>query len=90
MNKRQIAKALREAVFTPGKPGPIKIIADVGSTDYYINRSREFLTLSLESPTFDQCTHYLNMALSLIALAKVNMDNEKANNQKEIRNEELI
>ena len=78
MNKRQIAKALREAIFTPGKPGPLKIIADVGNADYYINRSIEFLTLSLESPTIDQCLYYQNMALSLIALAKVTY--EKANN----------
>ena len=79
MNKRQIAKALREAVFTPGKPGPLKIIADVGDADYYINRAREFLTLSLESPSIDQHIYYLNMALSLIALAKVNI-NEETNN----------
>lgn len=81
MNKRQITKALREAAFTPNKPGPLKIIADVGNTDYYITRAIEFLALSLESPSYDQCTYYLNMALSLIALAKVEI-NEKTKNKK--------
>ncbi len=76
MNKRQIAKALREAVFTPGKPGPLQIISDVGNVDYYINRSREFLTLSLTSLTQCQKLYYLNMALSLIALAKVEINPE--------------
>ena len=76
MNKRQIARALREAVFTPGKLGPLKIIADVGDADYYINRAREFLTLSLDSPTIEQQFYYLDMALSLIALAKVTKTEE--------------
>ena len=77
MNKRQIATALREAVFTPGKPGPLKIISDVGNPDYYIKRSIEFLARSLESPTQEQKTYYLNMALSLIALAKVTDEKTK-------------
>lgn len=71
MNKTQIAKALREAVFAPSKQGPLKVIADVGNLDYYIRRAVESLTLSLTALTTDQRVAYLNTALSLIALAKV-------------------
>ena len=80
MNKRQIAAALREAVFTPGKRGPLQVIADVGDVDYYIRRAAEFLTLSLTALTEDQCFKYLNNALSLIALAKVTIDSEPLGN----------
>jgi hypothetical protein len=71
MNKTQIAKALREAVFAPGKQGPLKIVADVGNLDYYIRRASENLILSLTALTTDQRVYYLNTALSLTALAKV-------------------
>lgn len=71
MNKTQIAKALREAVFAPSKQGPLKVIADVGNLDYYIRRAMESLLLSLTALTADQRIAYLNTALSLIALAKV-------------------
>jgi len=74
MNKRQITATLREASFSPGKLGPMKIIADVGNVDYYINRSREFLSLSRSALTLEQKRYYLNMALSTIALAKVTID----------------
>ncbi len=71
MNKSQIARALREAVFTPNKLGPMKIIADVGNTNYYVRRATEFLTLSLTALTRDQRVKYFDSALGLIALAKV-------------------
>lgn len=71
MNKSQIAKALREAAFSPGKQGPLKIIADVGNINYYIRRAMEFLTLSLTALTPEQKVEYFNNALSMIALAKV-------------------
>ena len=71
MNKRQIAKALSTAAFTPGKLGPMKIIADVGNINYYIRRATEFLTLSLTALTREQRVKYFDSALGLIALAKV-------------------
>ena len=76
MNKRQIAATLREAVFTPGKPGPLKIIADVGDVDYFIRRATETLKCSLSSPTKNQKIDYLNQALSLIAMGKVTLNDE--------------
>ncbi len=71
MNKRQITKALSTAAFTPGKLGPMKVIADVGNINYYIRRATEFLTLSLTALTRDQRVKYFDSALGLIALAKV-------------------
>ena len=76
MNKSQIAKALKEAVFTPGKLGPMKVIVDVGDVNYYIRRATEFLTLSLTALTRDQRVMYLDSALGLIAVAKVKTQDE--------------
>ncbi len=72
MNKTQISKELKEAVFAPGKPGPMKIIVDVGDSDYYIRRAKEFLDQTLDG-TYDRAEYQeiLTKALSLIALAKV-------------------
>ena len=76
VNQRQIAAALREAVFTPGKPGSLKIIADTGNVDYFIRRAIETLKYSLSSPTKNQKTDYLTIALSLIALSKVTINEQ--------------
>lgn len=78
MTKNQISAALREATFNPNKLGPLKVIADVGDIDYYIRRAIEFLILSLSAFTSEQQLHYLNTALSLVALAKVKI-NDKEN-----------
>ena len=69
--KREIAAALRSAIFSPGKPGPLRVIADVGDLNYYIRRAQELLTLSLTALTTEQRDHYLTTALSILALAKV-------------------
>lgn len=71
MNKRQIIKALTTAAFTPGKSGPLKVIADVGNINYYIRRAIEFTTLSLTALTREQRIKYFDNALGMIALAKV-------------------
>ncbi len=76
ITRSQITVALREATFTPSKLGPLKIIVDVGNTDYYITRAREFLVLAAQSPSMAQRLKYLNMALSLIAISKVRIQNE--------------
>ena len=76
VTKTQIAAALREAVFVPTKPGPLKVIVDVGNHYYYMTRARELLALASESPSNPQRLKYLNMALSLIAISKVRIQNE--------------
>lgn len=69
LNKTQIAKKLRDSVFAPNKPGPLKIIADVGCSDYYIKRAVELLRHSEVEP--DSQTQMRIDAISLIALARV-------------------
>lgn len=81
--QRQIAAALRDAVFAPGKPGPMKVIADVGNFDYYIRRAQELLINVHCAPTADQRDHYLQHVLSVLALAKV--ENAETKDQTETR-----
>ncbi len=81
MNKSQIAKALREAAFTPSKLGPMKIIADVGNINYYVRRATEFLILSFTALTQDQRVKYYDSAMGLIALAKVKTQEQGISNQ---------
>ena len=64
---------LQEATFAPTKPGPLKIIADVGDLDYYIRRAQELLELSFVALSDDAKYHRLNMSLSLLALAKAKL-----------------
>ncbi len=70
MNKTQIAKKLRESVFAPNKPGPLKIIADVGNSEYYIKRAIEMLRHSEVQEELVQKQSRVD-AISLIALARV-------------------
>ena len=70
INKRELAAVLRESIFAPNKPGPLKVIIDVGDTRYYSQRALELITLSLESPTEEQCAYYLEQAITLLAVAK--------------------
>ncbi len=70
MNKTQIAKKLRESIFAPNKPGPFKIIVDVGNSEYYIKRSIELLRHSEIQATPVQKQSRID-AISLIALARV-------------------
>lgn len=77
ITKSQITAALREAAFVPSKSGPLKIIVDVGNVDYYITRAQELLALANNSPSIEQCLKYLNTALSLIAISKVEIKNEE-------------
>lgn len=70
ITKRELAAVLRESVFAPNKPGPLKVIMDVGDTRYYRQRALELVTLSLETPTKEQCAYYLEQAITLLAVAK--------------------
>ncbi len=71
MNKTQISKKLKDSVFAPNKPGPLKIIADVGNADYYITRAIELLRRSEVQARADLKKEMRMAAISLIALARV-------------------
>lgn len=71
MNQRQIQSKLKESVFAPSKPGPLKIIADVWNSDYYINRAIEMLAVSLDKNLTAGKPDLRRSAISLIALARV-------------------
>ena len=67
ITKRQLQATLRESVFTPRDPGPLKVIIDVGNRDYYLRRAKEFIDISLD---LKSCSA-LTTAISLLALAKI-------------------
>lgn len=70
MNQTQISKKLNDSKFAPNKPGPLKIIADVGCSDYYIKRAIELLRRSEVQEPGKQAAMRTD-AISLIALARV-------------------
>lgn len=82
INKRELAATLRESVFAPNKPGPLKIMVDVGDPRYYIQRAMEFGTLTLQSPTIDQQIDYLEQAIALLAVAKHTIRSDKLSSVK--------
>jgi hypothetical protein len=71
MNKTQISKKLKDSLFAPNKPGPLKIIADVGSSEYYIKRAIELLRRSEVQEGLQVQMVMRRDAISLIALARV-------------------
>ena len=73
-SKTAIAKVLREAVFDPREPGPLKIIADVGQADYYVRRAQEFLVPPVAGSPVVPSLNIKN-AIALLALAVVTNDN---------------
>ncbi len=70
ITKRELAAILRESAVAPNKPGPLKIIIDVGDVQYYMRRAMELVTLTLISPTVDQQEYYLEQAIFLLGVAK--------------------
>jgi len=70
ITKRELAAVLRESVFAPNKPGPLKVIVDVGDSRYYSQRALELIVLSLQSPTGEQKQDYLGDAITLLGVAK--------------------
>ncbi len=64
---------LRESVQAINKPGPLRVIVDVGDTRYYVQRAKELVTLTLESPTSEQQIAYLSDAIFLLGVAKFNV-----------------
>ncbi len=73
INKTQIAATLRESVFAPNKPGPLKVIVDVGDKKYYARRAKEFIDYFIA----EGGSTFLATAISLLALAKLCEENEK-------------
>ena len=67
INKTKIAATLRESVFAPNKPGPLKAIIDVGDDEYYARRAKEFIDYFIE----EGGGKHLTTAISLLALAKL-------------------
>ena len=75
VTKRKLAAILRESVFAPSQPGPLKIIADVDNTEYYVRRAIELCRIFLEEASED--TEPLAMAISLLALARYHAENKE-------------
>lgn len=72
ITKRQVQVTLRESVFTPRDPGPLRAIIDVGNREYYIRRAKEFLDRAIETKSNAQLT----LAISLLALAKLSENDD--------------
>jgi hypothetical protein len=66
-SKTAIIKILRECVFDPREPGPMKIIADVGNQEYFITRAIELLSTEKQLLIQDE----LIQAIRLLVLAKM-------------------
>lgn len=69
ITKRKLDAILRTASFQPSDLGPMRVIMDVGDSDYFIKRAQEYLILASNSPTYAQTGQYLIMALRLTTLA---------------------
>lgn len=65
VSKTQITKILNDCKFNPRVPGPLKVIADVGNTDYYCRRAIEFIKCSTSNDG-------MKNAIALLALAIAN------------------
>jgi len=76
ITKKELAAALRESVAAINKPGPLRVIVDVGDTRYYVQRAIELLTLVLESPTPQQQAAYLEDAIFLLGVVKCYTNND--------------
>jgi len=68
VNASRIKAVFRSCVFTPAKPGPMKIIADVGDPQYYIMRASEILETQIQGK-HTKDTDELRKAIGLLALA---------------------
>jgi hypothetical protein len=73
LNKRKIAAVLRESVFSPTDNPLMKVICDVGNTDYYITRAEEELFKAKQVGVVAANKH-LTLAVSLLVLAKIHLD----------------
>lgn len=79
----KIRTALKEAVFNPRKPGPMQIVADQGSPEYYELRAieeihaarviRQSITFKTHDPEEPQYHQHINKAIQLLILARLNV-----------------
>ena len=76
ITKKELAAVLRESVFAPNKPGPLKVIVDVGDSRYFMQRALELIVLGLQSPTAEQQRDYLGDAITLLGVAKHTINTE--------------
>lgn len=69
MNFRAIQKILSDCAFHPNKPGPMKVIMDVGGTNYYLDRAVEMIRES-QSPSIPSSEKWVlrQRAISLLAI----------------------
>jgi len=86
INKKELAAVLRESVQAINKPGPLRVIVDVGDTRYYVQRALELSTLILESPTSEQQIAYLSDAIFLLGVAKYDIQCELERTRHKILN----
>ncbi len=73
ITKREIMAALRESAFSPKNDKSMKVILDVGDTDYYIRRAIELCTVVLDNKDRTERLRELTWAISLLAVAKVKL-----------------
>lgn len=78
-----IRNLLKQAVFNPRKPGPMAIISDVGSVEFYEHRAIEeiheaqsirniMVTDSIADDT-EQYHQHINKAIQLLLLARLSV-----------------
>ncbi len=70
INTRELAAVLRESVVSLVKPGPMRLMAEIGDHRYYRQRALELINLTLMASTPAQQTHYLAQAITLLGIAK--------------------
>lgn len=74
ITKRQVANTLRESVFAPSDPGPLRVILELGTPEYLIRRTVEIL-LNCQDSKADRYNE-IGYAIGLLALAKIQIRND--------------
>ena len=70
INQRQLAQTLRESATAPNAPGPIRHMMAADDVRYLMQRAVELATLAIGSPTPDQKSNYLKQAITLLGVAR--------------------
>lgn len=82
VNQRRLAKILAESAFTPSEPGPLRVIMEQGSPDYYEMRAMEMVAearLAIKDTPSNTEAYAAKMrtAISLLALARAEREPEE-------------
>lgn len=76
LNVSTIRKVLKDVVFNPKTPGPMSIVADQGSSEYYELRAIEEIhaarAIRIDMPDDDIYSRHLIKAMQLLILARLN------------------